>query len=259
MSGPGPADEPAPATDAPTPTPAPRPARLVFCDVDETLIRTKSTLDFLDYYLTGRYGKPGARRAAAFHRDLAEHLIAGSSREQANRDYYRALAGERMADLDDWGERWFADRSAAESFYVAETRRELARHRAAGAALVLVSGSFPALLRPIAAAIGAAHLLCTTPEQRDGRLTGEVSGPPMIGPGKRAAVRGLLAAYTHIDPADCYAYGDHVSDLPLLAEVGHPVVVGGDPDLIRALPHAEVLALQWPATQAGIPSPGNDF
>lgn len=225
-------------------------------------------LDFLDFYLTGRHGEPGARRAAAVRQQLSDQLAAGASREQANRAYYRAFAGERTADLDDWGARWFADRSTGArastgakastgagagasteqpeerlgSFYIDETRDELLAHQAAGAVLILVSGSFPALLRPIAADIGAAHILCTSPDEQNGLLTGEITGAPMIGPGKRTAVRTLLRTYSHIDPADCYAYGDHVSDLPLLAEVGHPVVVGGDPELFRALPGAMVLA-----------------
>jgi HAD superfamily hydrolase (TIGR01490 family) len=230
------------------------PTRLVFSDVDETLIKTKSMFDFLDFYLVGRDGSAGAARAAAIGRELASLIADGAPREQANRAYYRALAGESADELDDWGRRWFAERSAGanpgndisaitdKGFYIPETLNALLAHRADGAQLVLVSGSFPALLRPIAAEVGATRLLCTRPAEQDGRLTGELTGEPVIGPGKRAAVRGLLEKYPHIDPADCYAYGDHLSDLPMLAEVGHPVVVGRDPDLIGALPDAYILA-----------------
>ncbi len=41
-----------------------RPARLVFSDVDETLIAVKSMFDFLAYYFCGTRGTRGARLAA---------------------------------------------------------------------------------------------------------------------------------------------------------------------------------------------------
>ena len=77
-------------------------------------------------------------------------------------------------------------------------------------------------------------ILCTRPLTADGRYTGEVE-TPVIGEGKRAAVRRALDERPDIDPADCYGYGDHVSDLPMLELVGHPVVVGGDSELREAL------------------------
>ncbi|WP_123603224.1 HAD family phosphatase [Micromonospora sp. Llam0] len=64
----------------------------------------------------------------------------------------------------------------------------------------------------------------------DGRLTGEVR-QPMIGAAKAAAVVHVIASLDLV-AADCYAYGDHASDLEMLLQVGHPVVVGTDPVLL---------------------------
>lgn len=214
------------------------PDYLVFADVDETLINCKSMFDFLDHYLTGRYGDEGAGRAAGVRADLLGRAARGVPRAATNRTYYRAFAGEDAARVARWGETWFAERSAQDGFWIAPTARALARHVAAGAALVLVSGSFPALLDPVAQAVGAAHVVCTTPEVRDGILTGALAAAPVIGEGKRHAVRSLLARYPEVVTDDCFAYGDHASDLPMLAEVGHPVVVGEDPVLIAELPRA---------------------
>jgi phosphoserine phosphatase len=72
-------------------------------------------------------------------------------------------------------------------------------------------------------------------------LTGGLVGEPCIGEAKRAAVRAELRSRPDVDPARCYAYGDHVSDLPMLAEVGNPVVVGGSARLRAGLPQARVL------------------
>ncbi|MFJ5117067.1 HAD family hydrolase [Kitasatospora sp. NPDC088548] len=219
----------------------PEPTRLVFSDVDETLLTRKSLFDFLDYYFTRRYGAAGARHVDQTRRCLTALAAAGAPRERGNLAYYRAWEGQHEASVAESARRWFVAASAEKGFYRARTRAELRRHQAEGGLLVLVSGGFPALLEPVAADIGARHLVCTNPEVREGRYTGGVVGDPVIGVGKGAAVRHLIGAYPHLGPQECYGYGDHVSDLPMLAEVGHPVVVGADPALLAALPAARVL------------------
>lgn len=218
-----------------------RPERLVFSDVDETLIAVKSMFDFLAYYFRGTRGTPGARHAADVRRDLLRRTSAGAPREAVNRLYYRAWAGEPAARVAELAEAWYAERSGTPGFYLASTRRALELHRDAGDMVILVSGSFPAVLAPIAAEVGAARLLCSVPGVRDGVLTGRLVGAPHIGEAKRAAVRALLRSRPAVDPARCYAYGDHVSDLPMLAEVGNPVIVGGSAQMRARLPRARVL------------------
>jgi HAD superfamily hydrolase (TIGR01490 family) len=202
----------------------------VFCDVDETLISCKSLLDFAAFM----------RRPPAATASLAAPET--PSRDAANERYYAALAGRSARQLAVEALAWYTWRSRDPRFFIASTRAELARHRAAGAHLVLVSGSMPALLAPIADAVGAHHVLCSCPEVQAGRLTGRLRGKPVIGEGKREAVRRLLAQYPDARPEDCVGYGDHVSDAPMLEEVGRPVIVGGDPGLVRLVPHARVLA-----------------
>ncbi|WP_313896768.1 HAD family hydrolase [Streptomyces sp. GC420] len=213
----------------------------MFSDVDETLYSGKSLFDFLDFYFTGLYGPEGAGHVAETRRRIAVLADTGAPRETANRAYYEAWRGERIAVVREWGTRWFAQRSRADGFYVPAVRAALRTHRHRGDRIALVSGSFSAVLDPIASDIGARHVLCTRPELSDGVYTGDVSGEPCIGEGKRRAVRELVARYPHIMPADCHGYGDHLSDLPMLTEVGHPVVVGGSPELLARLPRARVL------------------
>ncbi|MFG2472574.1 HAD family hydrolase [Streptomyces canus] len=218
-----------------TPSRPGEPAYLVFSDVDETLIHCKSLLEFLDHYFAERHGLHGRRHAAAVRARLASVIAAGAGRHEANALYYQAWRGELLAEVQRAGRRWYAGRRSAGGFFVEATHTALRRHQAEGAELVLVSGSFAAVLDPLAEECGAAHVLCTRPAVADGVLTGEVVGEPVIGEARRRAVRALLAGHPHIDPADCHAYGDHVSDLPMLLEVGHPTVVGDSADLLERL------------------------
>jgi HAD superfamily hydrolase (TIGR01490 family) len=110
-----------------------------------------------------------------------------------------------------------------------EVLRTLRGHRGTGDRVFLVSGSFFACLDPIAAAARVDAVYGTRPVVRDGVLTGEVL-VPVIAEVKARIVQ-VAAELLGLELARCSAYGDHISDLPMLDTVGRPVVVGGDPAL----------------------------
>ncbi|NEB79874.1 haloacid dehalogenase-like hydrolase [Streptomyces sp. SID14478] len=201
---------------------------MAFCDLDETLIDCKSGLDFLRHYFVQRHGGDGARRIDAFLAELADHAARGGPREETNRRYHRAWRGCPAEAVSAAAHAWYRERSRSAGFYLPATLAALRRHQRQGIPVVLVSGSFPLLLPVAARAVGAAHALGARMERCAGVLTGELIGPPAIGEGKRALVRRFLAERPHLDPADCWAYGDHPSDLPMLQEVGHAMLVGAD-------------------------------
>jgi phosphoserine phosphatase len=74
----------------------------------------------------------------------------------------------------------------------------------------------------------------------DGVYTGKLEGPFCYGEGKVEAIT-ELARWDGLDLAQCYAYSDSHSDLPMLSAVGHPVAVNPDAKLER---HARANA--WP-------------
>lgn len=196
-----------------------------FFDVDETLISVKSMFDFLEFHLAACGEPPETYRRLISRVDAAK--ARGASRDTALREYFRLLAGQRADRLARSGEAWFADRLARGGLFIEPVLAELRTHRADGAAAVLLSGSFFACLDPVAEHVGAERTFGTRPTVRRGELTGEILAP-MIG-GAKARTAGLAATVRGWNLAECAAYGDHPSDLPLLEAVGHPVVVGADP------------------------------
>ncbi|MFF4957324.1 HAD family hydrolase [Streptomyces sp. NPDC001222] len=207
-----------------------RPVRIAFFDVDETLIDVKSMFSFLEFHLAD----PDRYRAAADA--LTRAARAGVPREETNRAYYRNYAGMERAAVAESGRRWFAGERRRAGFFHREAVGELRRLQAEGHRVALVSGSFRACLDPIAEHLGADHVLCSEPEVVAGRYTGEVLST-VIGEGKAAAARALMDR-SGARPEACVAYGDHASDLPLLACVGRAGVVGDDPVLVE---HADRL------------------
>ncbi|MGE5545539.1 MAG: HAD family hydrolase [Solirubrobacterales bacterium] len=221
-----------------------------FFDVDGTLISLKSMLSFQDFWYAT--AENSARERALFEAEMGRLTRQGASREEMNRRYYAHFAGRSVAAVDHAAERWFAhiDRSLPHLFHLPVVER-LERHRRDGLQPVFVSGSFPALLRPIGRRLGVKHILATDMEIEDEHYTGRIRNQT-IGAGKVEAITAFLAA-DGCSAAACAGYGDDISDLPMLSAVGAPAAVKGDPRLeMAARRHGwEVLPTHWtPARRA---------
>ncbi len=201
-----------------------------FFDLDKTVIAKSSTLAF---------GKPFYRgglvnRRAVLKSSFAQfvYLLQGADEDSMDkmRDYLKALcAGWPVQQVHD---------------IVAETLHELIdplvyaeavalfeEHHAAGRDVVIVSSSGEEVVGPIGEMLGVDRVVATRMVVQDGRYTGDIAFYA-YGPGKAVAIR-ELAAEAGLDLAECYAYSDSATDLPMLDLVGHPVAVNPDKALRR--------------------------
>jgi HAD superfamily hydrolase (TIGR01490 family) len=202
-----------------------RPA--AFFDVDGTLTRMTTMFDFLEFHLSAT-GRP--EEYTRLRERMNTLAAAGADRVRTCREYYLIYAGEAESELLAQGERWFRSRIRDTDLFLPAALAAFRAHAAAGHLTVLVSGSFPACLDPLARLLSADVVLCSNPEIRDGRHTGAIA-IPMIGEAKAAAIHELSARYA-IALDSSYAYGDHSSDIPMLNTVATPVAVGEDPELL---------------------------
>jgi putative phosphoserine phosphatase/1-acylglycerol-3-phosphate O-acyltransferase len=134
----------------------------------------------------------------------------------------RAWKGKDVSEVDEAGERAFI-RSAADRVY-AEVRELVAIHRQRGHTVVLTSSATIHHVRPLAEALGVDDVVCTDVEVVDGRLTGEVIGPVLVGNAKAAAIEKFVASHG-IDLSRSHAYASGSDAVPLLSLAGapHPV------------------------------------
>ena len=200
-----------------------------FFDVDETLINIKSMFDFLDFW------RKENNERTLLHNYMENFLMdvkRGEPREQLNREYYRQFADVSYSALEEAGERWFNLRLNSELF-IESSVTALKNHQAENRHVVFISGSMLPILSPVARCLGVKDILCASLKLTDaGKVTGEIGYPQTIGDGKKEALI-KFCEQRCIKPSDCYAYGDDLSDIPMLESVGYPVCVGKPSALAR--------------------------
>jgi HAD superfamily hydrolase (TIGR01490 family) len=108
--------------------------------------------------------------------------------------------------------------------------RRIREHRAAGHRTVLITAAAEVFVQPLAPLFDL--VIGCELEERDGRYTGFMSSPPLVGEARAAWLR-RWAKQEGIDLSHSYGYADSYSDLPLLRAVGNPVVVTPDSALYR--------------------------
>ena len=116
----------------------------------------------------------------------------------------------------------------------------IAKHRAAGDTLIVITATNSFVTTPIVKAFGIDNLLATEPEMNSHGYTGKVAGVPCFREGKVTRLKSWLAEH-NLNLQDSWFYSDSHNDLPLLREVAHPVAVDPDEQL-----KAVALREKWP-------------
>ncbi len=146
--------------------------------------------------------------------------------------------GQSAQELEVQAAEWFAE--YVRPVIYPEARELIAKHRAAGHVVALVSGATLGVLRPLADDLGVEHIMCTQMELENGVFTGRPVQPICFGEGKIYWLQQLLER-DGLELAKSWFYTDSITDQPLLDLVGHPVVVNPDPLLYR-----EARRRRWP-------------
>ncbi|MDN5861037.1 MAG: HAD-IB family hydrolase [Pseudonocardia sp.] len=232
----------------PTKRPAPvRGAAAVFFDLDKTIIAGSSALAFSRPFLRqGLITRRSALRSAYAQLLL---VLAGADAETMDRLRRRLAAlcaGWDVAQVSAIVTETLHE--TVEPMVYAEATELIARHRAAGDEVVVLSASGEEVVGPIAAMVGADRCVATRMAVANGRYTGEIAY--YCYGAEKAAAATAIARERGYRMADCHAYTDSITDLPLLEAVGHPMVVNPDRALRRVAAQRH-----WPVWQFNAPVP----
>jgi HAD superfamily hydrolase (TIGR01490 family) len=203
-----------------------------FFDLDKTVIAKSSVLAFGRPFYQGGL----INRRAVLKSSYAQfvYLVSGADEEQMDR--MRAYLTQMCRGWEVEQVKQIVEETLHElidPIIYEEAAALIEEHRAAGRDVVIVSSSGEEVVAAIGQLLGVGieDVIATRMVVEDGRFTGEV-GYYAAGPEKAAAIR-EMAEKRGYDLASCYAYSDSITDVPMLAVVGHPTAVNPDRALRR--------------------------
>jgi len=211
-----------------TSAPVTRAPIAAFFDLDKTILAKSSSFAFArPFYKEGLIGRADVIKSA-----YAQFVYLASG---ADHDQMESMR-QYMSNLVTGWEVEKVQQIVAETLdtivdpMVYEEALDLiAHHRMLGHQIIIISSSGTDVVEPIGQRLGADLAIGTQVGIEDGKYTGEILFYA-YGPGKAEAMRDL-AAERGFDLAECYAYSDSFTDVPMLEAVGHPVAVNPDTEL----------------------------
>lgn len=198
---------------------------IAFFDIDGTITRHSAERRLVKLLLTQKHLGPGGL-AAAGARFLVRHPVEFfQTGFKTNKFYLSGLSDRTLT------------KTARQCFetYVRNDirpalRAEIAARKSNGTRIVLLSGSLPQLVKPLADELGADDFICSCLEVQNGTVTGRMTDLHPYGDRKRVlAQRYCEKNGMHLNEAA--AYGNEGADLFLLNAVKEPVAVCPDTDL----------------------------
>ena len=192
-------------------------------DVDNPLIDLKSMFSFADFLQDKALLVP-AERFGAWRERLKRLFAAQRPRSEINRFYYTLFEGVEVSAFAEAAQLWFTTLPEPDAYTKPAPLAALKALQQAGYNTILVSGSGYHLLAPFAAMWQVSDVLCAPQQQIDGCYTGELDDLPSIGQGKAHFIAQFLRQH-QISADACLAFGDDLSDFPMLGAVNKGFLV----------------------------------
>jgi HAD superfamily hydrolase (TIGR01490 family) len=195
-------------------------------DLDRTITRAPTWTDFL---LRTNAARPAFwLRFPGIAARMVGYKLGLTTRDAIKSAGIRSFTGLPPAALTKAGRDFIARRIARGDLRPGAVAA-IARHRARGDRLILITAAVDVVAEPLAGELGFDDVICT-------RIGWSDTGPYLLGRNCYGVEKlRLLDALGPLEPP-VYAYSDHISDLDLLTRADHGVAVNPSAALRRAAP-----------------------
>lgn len=205
--------------------------KIAFFDFDDTICKGDSILPYLLYCVRRGYA-PWTQLLRAVWGYLGWRINPRKAR-RAKALTLSFITGRQVAEMDELGLDFLRRYVARRCF--PEARAELERLKAQGYRIIVVTASPSVYMDMLPRVLPVDGVIATPCRQRLDAYEG-VIGENVKGEEK---VRLIHAYFGSIQVPDGRAYGDSLSDAPMLELVGHPTLVNPKKALMARLPGAE--------------------
>ncbi|MDB6088585.1 MAG: family hydrolase [Gammaproteobacteria bacterium] len=224
-----------------TSTPAPE---LAVFDLDGTITRSDTLGPYVLGFLLQRPWPTSVWRLLRLVRvlpTLMRYLVRLADEGQLKAAFIQAtLGGSTRSDIEAWTAS-FVPRLRGRGLFAAALE-QIARHRARGDHLVLMSASTDLYVPAIGRELGFAEVICTGVRWDGEHLNGELTTPNRRGAEK---VRCFTALRERHHDLAAVAYGNAASDLPHLRLAERGILVNGSRSARRAAARNGITCVDW--------------
>jgi fatty acyl-CoA reductase len=201
--------------------------QLAVFDLENTLVATQ-VVDSYAWLATRRMGL--ADRARFTVRTLLEapRMLSLDMIDRGDflRWFYRRYEDAPLAALQEDARELTSNLLLAKSFPAGI--RRVREHRALGHRTLLITGALDFVLEPFRPLFD--DVVCAHMGEHNGELSGELDEAPPTGEARALIMKEYADAHG-LDLAECVAYADSTSDLPMLEAAGYPVAVNPETKL----------------------------
>ncbi|HTW07388.1 MAG TPA: HAD-IB family phosphatase [Acidimicrobiales bacterium] len=216
--------------------------QLAVFDLENTLVAT-NVVDSYAWLATRQMGV--GERARFTVRTLLEaprmFALDMADRGDFLRWFYRRYENAQAGELK--GEAWELTSNLLLAKAFPAGIRRVREHRALGHRTLLITGALDFIIEPFRPLFD--DVVCAHMTERDGALTGELSGAPPTGEA-RALIMAEYADQHGLRLSECVAYADSTSDLPMMEVAGYPVAVNPETKLAAIARKRGWHVEQWP-------------
>jgi len=192
---------------------------IVFFDIDHTIVNGSTGLFVLSQMRREKQISPNDFQKAIYYALL--YKIGMLPYEQAIRWIYQVCGkigiDELIRTTDIVYEKYVLPNIFSEAIDAIES------YRNEGIFICLATASSDYIANKIKVQVKADHFICNKSKIRDDHLTDELSHPICYGIGKKILAQ-QVAYEMGLNLRECIFYSDSITDLPLLAAVGKPVI-----------------------------------
>lgn len=220
-----------------------QPVAFALFDFDGTLCRGDSILPYVIYAVMR--GVAPKRQMGYAMKGYASYLMDHRRDAEAKEATLSFIKGRHQRELDDLARDFFRERLQRRFF--AAGMEEMHRLKEAGKRIVVISASPDVYMRVLPELLPVDAVLATRCEQDEqgyytGRIAANCKGEEKL----RRLRTYLLDNKLMLDRTTSYAYGDSISDRPILLLTDHPTLVNPCRKLQALLPTAR--CVQWRAS-----------